>query len=89
MKHGSNVCFITQSDLLGNATERDVPYERIGRMGTQKYLRESCYHRIKCSAANFLAALMWRRPLNNATLATSTHKKPERVSDGTDTQVVA
>ena len=32
---------------------------------------------------------MWRRPLNNAALATTTHKKPKRVSDGTDTRVGA
>ena len=30
---------------------------------------------------------MWRRPLNSATLATTTHKRLERVSDGRDTQV--
>ena len=30
---------------------------------------------------------MWRRPLNSTTLATTTHRKPERVSDGTGTQV--
>ena len=32
---------------------------------TQKYLGKSCYHRIKCITAAFLAALMWRRPLNS------------------------
>ena len=32
---------------------------------TQKYLGESCYHRIKCIVAAFLTALMWRRPLNS------------------------
>ena len=32
---------------------------------------------------------MWRRPLNSAALATTTHKRPEGVSDGTSTQVVA
>ena len=37
----------------------------------------------------FLAAFMWRRPLNSTTLATTTHKEPERVSDGTGTQVRA
>ena len=58
-------------------------------MGTQKYLRESCYHRIECTAATFLATFMLRRPLNSATLATTTHRKPERVSDGTSTQVRA
>ena len=30
---------------------------------------------------------MWRRPLNSTALATATHKKLERVSDGTGTQV--
>ena len=58
-------------------------------MGTQKYLRESCYHCIECTAATFLAALMLRRPLNSAVLATTTHRKPERVSDGTGTQAMA
>ena len=56
-------------------------------MRTQKYLRESCYHRIECTAVTFLAAFMLRRPLNSASLATTNHKKPEKVSDGTDTQV--
>ena len=32
---------------------------------------------------------MWRRPLNSAVLATTTQKRPEKVSDGTSTQVVA
>ena len=32
---------------------------------TQKYLGENCYHRIKCTTAAFLTALMWRRPLNS------------------------
>ena len=32
---------------------------------------------------------MLRRPLNNATLATTTHRKPKKVSDGTSTQVKA
>ena len=58
-------------------------------MGIQKYLRKNCYHRIECPAANFLAAFMWRRPLNSATLATTTHRKPKMVSDVTSTQVVA
>ena len=30
---------------------------------------------------------MWRKPLKNAILATTTHRKPERVFDGTGTQV--
>jgi len=57
--------------------------------GTQKYLEERCYHHIECTAATFFAAFMWRRPLNSAVLATTTHRKPKRLSDGTDTQVRA
>ena len=34
-----------------------------------------------------MAALIWRRPLNSAVLAITTHKKLKRVSDETDTQV--
>ena len=34
-----------------------------------------------------MAAFMWRRPLNSATLATTTHRKLENISDGTGTQV--
>ena len=32
---------------------------------------------------------MWRRPLNSATLATTTHRKPEKVPDRISTQVKA
>ena len=56
---------------------------------SKNILRESCYHRIKCITATFRAAFMWRRPLNSAALATTTHKKPNRVSDETGTQVRA
>ena len=58
-------------------------------MEARKYLKKSYYHRIECPVSNFLAAFMWRRPLNSAALATTTHRKPEEVSDGTSTQVVA
>ena len=56
-------------------------------MGAHKYLRENCYHRIECTAATFLAAFMWRRLLNSAALATTTHIKLKKVSDGIDTKV--
>ena len=46
-------------------------------------------HHIGCTVATFLATFMWRRPLNNATLAITTHRRPKRVSDGTSTQVRA
>ena len=32
---------------------------------------------------------MWRKPLNSAALATTTHRKLERVFDETNTQVMA
>ena len=62
--------------------------ERGGR-GTQKYLTKSCYHRIKFTVTIFLAAFMWRRHLNSETLATTIHRKPGEVSDGTGTQVIS
>ena len=55
------------------------------KMGTQKYLSKSCYHRIECPTANFLATFMWRRPLNSTVLVTTTHRKPESVSNVTST----
>jgi len=57
------------------------------RKKTLKYLREGCHHHIKCTAATFLAAFMWRRSLNSITLATATHRELERMFDGTSTQV--
>ena len=78
-----------RGDLPRNSVNRDVHHEHIKKRGTQKYLRERCHHRIKCTTATFLAAFMWRRPLNSAVLAIATHRKLEGVSDGTDTQVRA
>ena len=66
----------------------DMSHEHTRRKEIQEYLRESCCHRIKYIAATFLIAFMWKRPLNNATLANTTHRKPKRVSDGTGTQVM-
>ena len=59
------------------------------KMGAEKFPRKNYYYRIECSAANSLAAFMWRRPLNITTLVAPTHKGLVRVSDGTSTQVVA
>ena len=66
-----------------------MPHEHTRKKEIKKCLRESCYPCIKCTAATFLAAFMWRKLLNSAVLATITHKRPERVSDGSSTQVVA
>ena len=55
--------------------------------GNSKYLRKSCYHCIKCIVTTFLVPFMWRRPLNSAALATTTHRRLKGVSDGMGTQV--
>ena len=86
-KYVSNTCSNDHDDLLGSSNNKDVCHEHLRMMEPQKYLRESCYHHIECTAATFLAAFMLRRPLNNGVLATTTHRKPKKVSDGTDTQV--
>ena len=78
-----------QGDLPRSSSDRDVHHEHTRRRGTQKYLRENCYHRIECTATTFLAAFMLRRPLNSVVLATTTHRKLEKVFDGTGTQVKA
>ena len=88
-KYNSNMYSNNQCDLLGSSSDKDVHHKRIRMIGTQKYLRESCYHRIECIAATFLAAFMLRRPLNSAALAITTHKKLEGVFNGTCTQVRA
>ena len=55
-----NVCPIIQGDVPGGSIDKDMHYERTKGVGARKYLRESCCHRIKCSATNSLAALMRR-----------------------------
>ena len=57
-KHRLDIDPNDQSDLLGSSNDRDVRHKRTRKMGTQKYLRENFYHRIECSVANSLAALM-------------------------------
>jgi len=74
-----------KADIPRSSIDRDVYHEHTKKRGTQKYLRESCYHRIERTTATFLAVFMWRRLLNSAVLATTTHKKPKKVSDGTGT----
>ena len=79
---------IIHDDDPRGSIDKDMHHERTRMMGVRKYLKKSYCHRIECSAANFLTAFMWRRPLNNIVLATPTHKGPEKVSNGTSTQVV-
>ena len=86
-EYSSSTYSSNQSDPPRSSNDRNVLHEHTRRKETQKYLRENCYHRIKCTATTFLAAFMWRRPLNSTALATATHKKLERVSDRKGTQV--
>jgi len=55
---GQKVCSVIQSDVLGSSIDKNMHCERTGQIGARKYLRESCYHHIECSAANSLATLM-------------------------------
>ena len=66
-----------------------MSYEHRRREETQKYLRKSCYHRIKFTVITFLTAFMWRRHLNSETLVTTTHRKSGEGSDGTGTQMIS
>ena len=74
-----------QGDLSGNSSDKDMHHERIKMKKAQKYLVESCYHRIEYTTTTFMAAFMWRRPLNSVALTIATHRRPKRVSDGADT----
>ena len=82
-----NIYSSNSSDPLESSNDRDVPHEHTGKKETQKYLRKSRYHRIKCTAAIFLVVFMWRRPQNNVALSITTHREPKRVSNGIGTQV--
>ena len=86
-KYNLNRYSNNQSDLPRSSSDKDVHHKCIRMMRTQKYLRESCYYRIEYIAATFLAAFMWRRPLNSVALVTTNHRKQERVFDGIDIQV--
>ena len=74
-------------DLPGNSSDKDVYHKHTNMIGTWKYLRENCYHRIKCTTATFLAAFMLSKPLNSTVLATTTYRKLKNVSNETVTQV--
>ena len=87
MKIVHNMYSICQPNPPESSNKRDIFHEHTRMKETQKYPKESCHHHIKCTATTFLAAFMWRKSLNNTTLAAITHRKLERVSDGTGTQV--
>ena len=55
---GMKVWSAIQGNVPGDSIDKDTHHEGTGHKGTMKYLRESCYHRIECSIANSLTALM-------------------------------
>ena len=57
-KYSSDMCSNNESDLHRSFNDRDVPHEQMRRKGTQKYIRKSYYHRIKCTETTFLAVFM-------------------------------
>ena len=57
---GQKVRFAIKSNIPGNSIVNDKYQEGTAQREAMKYLRESCYHYIECSAANSLATLMWK-----------------------------
>ena len=55
---GQKMRSVIKSNILDNSTDEDKYQEGTGQREAMKYLRESCYHHIECSAANSLTALM-------------------------------
>ena len=77
------VCSVIQSNILGNSIDNDMHYECTGQMGAVKYLRKSCYHRIKCSVANSQTALMRKLYLNSTFYPYSYSQRLQESADGT------
>ena len=55
---GQKVWSAIQSNVLRYPIDKRTPHESTGQKEAMKYLRENYHHRIKCVAANFLAALI-------------------------------
>ena len=55
---GQKVWSAIQSNVPRDSIDKDTHHESTGQREAMKYLKESCYHRIEYSAANFLPALM-------------------------------
>ena len=82
------ICILTTRGTFQEAQEmRMYPMNLKERWESPKYLKKNCCCRIKCTITTFLAAFIWKRHLNSETLVTTTHKEPEDVADGTNTQV--
>ena len=57
---GQKVWFAIHNNIMGDSIDKDTHHESTGQREAMKYLRESYYHCIECSAANSWAALMWK-----------------------------
>ena len=55
---GPKVWSTIRGNVPGDSIDEDTHHESTGQREAIKYQRESYYHRIECSVANFLAALM-------------------------------
>ena len=74
-EHGSNMHSVYQKDPPNRHQQQGCAPQTRRKEGNIKYPRRGCCYRIKCVAATFLAALMWRGPVNSAALATITYKR--------------
>ena len=57
---GQNVWSAIQNNVPRDSIDKDTHHECTRKKEVMKYLKESYYHRIECSAANSLAALIWK-----------------------------
>ena len=57
---GQKVWSVIQNNVLEDSIDKNTHLESTGQREAMKYLRESCYYLIECSAANSLTALMWK-----------------------------
>ena len=86
----SQICILAARETFQEAQEIRTCLMNMKERGrAQKYLRKSCYHRIKFIVTTFLTAFMWRKHLNSEILVITIYRKPGEVSDGTDTQVIS
>ena len=88
----SQICILATSGTFPEVQEIRMCLMNMKERGggrTQKYLRKNCYHHIKFTITTFLTAFIWRRHLNSEILATTTHRKPGGVSNGTGTQMMS
>ena len=80
---GQKVWSAIQSNILGDSIDKDIHHESIGQREGMKYLRESYYHRIECSAPNSLTTLMWKWYLNSNFQPYSYSQRLQEGTDGT------